>query len=182
MKKRKLPCQNPDCSAEVYIRSKGLCPPCRQKQLNKEKVNKSETPSNNKNSGVSYKKPKTWKKKSNKALDKFFDEQLILCSENPYSIESGTRLPIAKFNLAHILPKRPGGGFPSIATNPKNIMFLTLDEHNKYDKLLDEHRFDKIAELFPNMWPNVKIEIKYLLSVATENNKLYIALSNYLNK
>ena len=55
--------------------------------------------------------------------------------------------------IAHILPKRKVGGFPSVATHPKNRVFLCLECHGNFDNKGAEYAtkmncFDVICERF----------------------------------
>ena len=41
--------------------------------------------------------------------------------------------------IAHILPKREVGGFPSVATHPRNRMFYCPDCHTDFDNKGSDH-------------------------------------------
>lgn len=73
--------------------------------------------------------------------------------------ECGTRLPkspvwMRRATMAHILPKRKDYGFPSVATNRLNIVFLCPDCHSDYDNRGKEHATK--MKVFPLMRQRVQ--------------------------
>lgn len=81
--------------------------------------------------------------------------------------ECGKRLPtgpkwLVKACLAHILPKRDTFGFPSVATNADNIIFLCPDCHTNMDNLGAEYAM-KMKCL-----PLMKERVKLLIPLMTE--------------
>lgn len=78
--------------------------------------------------------------------------------------ESGQPLPKSGFMrracIAHILPKRPDYGFPSVAAHPMNKIFLHPDIHANMDNLGSEYIL-KMKSL-PLMRERVKVLIPLL--------------------
>ena len=156
------------CDYKVPILSKGLCPSCRYKEkpINQKPLKRSTI-------------KRTPPKKTSKKLKNFFDTQLELLTNKPYSQESGKYISNpSKLNLAHFLPKRPEGGFPSIADDLDNCIFLTWKEHSRFDQLQDQRKFDILEKEYPNTWNLEKLRL--LLNKCTERNKLYFQLTEYL--
>ena len=177
MKPKLYPCK--ECGKLVPIRSKGLCPACRQKQRLK----------NGEIKTVYYNiKPISEKRKKQKVeergcLKPFFEMHISLLQKNPYSSFSGKRINEPNVsNIAHILPKRKNGGFHSIQCHFDNALYLTLQEHTTFDKLLDERNYEKLEQIFGKFWFDTVVpKIKKLLSIATEQNKMRLSLEEYLD-
>lgn len=76
------------------------------------------------------------KKKTAKEMNLFFASQIPeipdCCEECGESLK-WQKQNMFKSIIAHILPKRPVGGFPSVATNPNNRMFFCLICHGTFD-------------------------------------------------
>lgn len=81
--------------------------------------------------------------------------------------ESGQPLPKSGFMrkacVAHILPKRPDHGFPSVAIHPMNKIFLHPDIHANMDNLGKEYIL-KMKSL-----PLMRQRVKALLPFLTED-------------
>lgn len=85
-------------------------------------------------------------------------------------MECGKALPRGggwqtKATMAHILPKRKRFGFPSVACNEKNIVYLCIDHHTNYDNLGADYA--KKMKIYPllrqrvsEMWPLLTDEEK----------------------
>lgn len=169
IKKKLYRCKHPDCTTEQPILSKGLCNYHRGMELMLEKEERE------------IRNPIKRKKEKKKHLKMFFDMKLDVLKDSPYSQLSGKLIvDPSKKNIAHVLPKRKQGGFPSIAENVINSFFLTWQEHSTYDKLMDERRFDDLNEFFGEKADYFWSKIKRALSLATERNKLRTALEEYL--
>lgn len=126
------------CGRVVAIRSKGLCPSCRSKELQKE-------------TGVKKKElhKKVYRKKTNPELSGFFRLMVEKLQEIGVSM---TGLPIHSptvCNVCHILPKR---WYKSVATEEDNILFLTESEHTRFDSLLDRMDFGGLEKEFNSIW------------------------------
>lgn len=171
MTKKLYPCK--ECGRKVQIRSKGMCSTCRVIQLQKERPKVYKKPIKSKPSFGGGRN-----KEQQKLLKDYFDTQLEKLRSNPYSQESGNpiRYP-SKANICHILFKRKQGGFPSIAHDLDNCVFLTLEEHSRFDQLLDQAKFDVLEKEFPKVWNCEKISV--LLNKCIERNKFYFKLKEY---
>lgn len=75
-------------------------------------------------------------------LDKFFDDRIEESKSNPYCQNCGKGILymlnskdtwIKRSTIAHILPKRMIGGFPSVKCHPDNFMLLCDGCHHLYD-------------------------------------------------
>lgn len=175
MAKKLYPCKQ--CGKEVSIRSKGLCKTCRYKQRQEEGT----LPIHN--TTIRKKSPKSFQNKVNErgCLQGFYLIQLSRLSRFPRSEESNKIIHAPSVsNICHILPKRKTGGFPSVQCNIDNVVFLTLQEHSRFDQLLDQLEFDKLEEEFPHIWEKVCKRAEKLLSLCTERNNLYLAFTEYL--
>lgn len=146
------------CGREEYIFSKGRCKTCSLQSYGP--IQKS-LPKKNEKSGMA----------------EFF--QGVLASNAPFCKETGRRLsPFSHFNCCHIFPKRI---YKSVATDPDNIIILSLDMHTRLDNLLDRMEVQKLPEAFPNSWPEMRGKIESLLPRITETNKLKIIFDDMLN-
>ena len=106
----------------------------------------------------------------------YFETLIPLCKR---SEESGTPIYEAnRVNICHIFCKRT---YKSVQANLDNHVFLTSDEHARFDQLLDTFKFDKLEEEFPNAWKIVLERVKKLLPFVEENKKLKIKFEEYLD-
>lgn len=129
MERKLYPCNN--CGRKVQIRSKGLCPSCRQRD--REKSGELSKPN--------YRIPKITKKtlekkrKKKAELDPFFEYQINrIISKGLYcENECGTKLQGLRTEVAHILPKRENGGHPEVRSNLDNALYMCVDCHTKFD-------------------------------------------------
>lgn len=101
-------------------------------------------------------------KQKAKTLSQWFKEQI---SQIPKTCECGCGKTFApppegmtwKMYVAHIVPKRPKGGVPSVATHPQNRIFLSWDCHTDYDngkmnettKQIAKERYNQFKNLIP---------------------------------
>lgn len=113
------------------------------------------------------KNPKSaWKEEKRKELNVFFASQLLevpKCCENCNEDLSYQKKAMPKSIIAHILPKRENGGFPKVATHPKNKMFLCLQCHHNYDDLGSD--FAKQMKILPTIKQRFN-EFKHLLTTS----------------
>ena len=175
-----------ECGKMVTIRSKGKCGICRAKELDIEKRNKQIDPENPQVKQYPLTVEQVFKTRPRKNTDpklvEFFETNLQKLILHPYSELSGDYIANpSKFNICHILPKRKSGGFPSIASDLRNCIFLTTSEHTTYDRLLDSCEFDELTSFFGNKADVFWSKIKRSLSLATERNTLRRKLEAYLN-
>lgn len=127
------------CGREVRIRSKGLCPACRAKELNENKERKP----------FLHKTVTSKKKTKDPELSGFFRLMLDELNEKRMS-ETGRSIPMPTVcNVCHILPKRI---YKSVAKERRNIIFLTDTEHTRFDYLLDTMDFDGLEREFGHVW------------------------------
>lgn len=125
----------------------------------------------------SYKKPSNVRKPNadKKIRDMYYETLILLCNtsdESNISIYNPTRA-----NICHIFPKRT---YKSIQDNLDNVMFYTLEEHTRFDQLLDTYRFDVLEKEFKNSWQKVLKKVKLLLPLIKENKKLKLKFEEYL--
>ena len=126
--------------------------------------------------GKNYKKPKiNFKQKENKVdLDNFFIDKITDLKRLGKSEESGKAIPYpTRASICHILDK---SRHPSVAYHPENYVFLTIDEHSRFDQLLFAHRFEDLKKEFPNSWGKVLERLPYFINDCLENTKLKAAL------
>lgn len=151
------------CNTEQYIFSRKRCKTCAR--IEDYKPLKKTAPK------------KTFKKKENsQELDEFFMWHLERAT---HSEESGIPLPPTRANICHILPK---SSHKSVASNKDNCIYLTLDEHTKFDNLLFKHKIEELSKEFPKVFPKVCQKLKILLDLSTENTPLKTTLKKYLEK
>lgn len=106
----------------------------------------------------------------------YFHYHLERCTHSEHSskpIPNPTRS-----NICHILPKST---HPSLQDNLENCIYLTENEHERFDKLLFSHEFDKLEKEFEKTWDNICFLIKKLLVLCEENTTLTRALTKYLD-
>lgn len=113
-----------DCGKYGPVTS-GRCGPCYKKH--RAKVCKAK-----KDASPTGKEEKAFKNE----LSVYFANQTLVMPatcENCNSSLTSTKNFHPRAPIAHILPKRKNGGFPSVATHPQNKLFLCLDCHTKFD-------------------------------------------------
>lgn len=155
IKQKKKICKN--CGKETYIFSKGRCKNCALKTYN---------PLSSINRGT--------KKES---YTDFFNQ----CLNTLPPIDEETKHPIynfSKFNICHILPKRR---YKSVAKNIDNIVVLSIDNHTRFDYLLDTMQFNRLEKEFPNIWNIIKERLIKVIPQVTESGKLLQNLKEYFN-
>ena len=172
MANKLYPCKK--CGTKVPIRSKGLCPKCREE----ERTNNGEKTMLNTTAAPLPKVTEKTKKKNKlkKSIrDIYFDYHLGLCKK---SEESGT--PIyepTRANICHILPKST---HPSVQANLDNCVYLTFSEHERFDQLLFRHEFETIQAEFPNSWEIILKRLEKIIPLCYERTKLYFELKKLL--
>ena len=166
------------CDTEQPILSKGLCNFHRMQErkaegtlpVYKNKIN-----------------PYTIKAKEKRTAERselpsFFQDQIEILSKNPISQQSGKAISAPNsLNICHILPKRKGGGFPSVQSHPDNVLYLTWDEHTRFDALLDRRDYSTLEQEFDVVWPIAIEKVRKLIDIVTERNKVYFSLEEYLD-
>jgi hypothetical protein len=132
----------------------------------------------------SYKKPSkmtkktaTRKKEQSSVRDVYFETLIGMCrmsEESWQPIPSPTRA-----NICHLFPKRR---YKSVQANLDNHVFLTLAEHNLFDKLLDTHDYPELEEMFVNSWAMIRERMKKLLPLIEENGRQKMEFEKYLEQ
>jgi len=161
---RKLyPCK--ECGAKVPIRSKGLCPPCREVQRRnqgEETMLTRKTP---------IKKSFKVNKERKEKLSKFFEAHINFLKSNPFCFETGERIyDPSRLNIAHLFPKRK---YHSVEDHSSNVVYLSWDAHTRFDRLVDTNNFDRLQKEFPKSFERMKkvlplVEEKGLLKTKLE--------------
>lgn len=153
-----LPCER--CGRMVTIRSKGLCPACRAKELPpKERA------------AIRVKtKPK------GKSLAVFFGAHVARLSMIRRSA-TGAYIPCPGVsNICHLYPKRK---YKSVAEDNDNIIYLTADEHTRFDYLLDTMDFSRLLDEFGNVWLLAARRMRDLAPRVEEDGKLKTRLLSW---
>ena len=119
---------------------------------------------------VNKEKKHNKEKKAFKAdLSVYFASQILeippKCENCKTDISWQRKSHFARNLVAHILPKRKVGGFPTVATHPKNRVFLCGDCHSDYD--------NKGADFAPTMacFPLICERFLEFESLLTESDK-----------
>lgn len=150
------------CNQEEYIFSKGRCKMCASQDYTIPKISV---------------KQKKEKKIQTDIRDIYFSYHIEKCKK---SEESGK--PIYepnRSNICHILPKRI---YKSVQGHFDNYIYLTLEEHTRFDKLLDEMDFDTLKKEFPSVIILLYLRFKKLIPFVKETEgKLFNNLRTYLN-
>lgn len=123
------------------------------------------------------KKPDSLKRQEAKAKAGFFDAMIARapkkCMESGKSL-AGTMAINPAAVVAHILPKREKNGFPSVALNPLNIVYLEGSVHTDFDNKGKEYILkmkiyqllcQRVASLLEFLTPEERNRVpKYYLS------------------
>jgi hypothetical protein len=106
-------------------------------------------------------------RKSQSAIrDVYFDYHIRNCRSSEHS---GTIIFFpTRANCCHLFDK---ARHPSVQGNLINCVYLTLNEHTRFDQLLYSNEFDKLEEEFPNAWASARGRMRLLLPVVKEETK-----------
>jgi hypothetical protein len=157
IQQKKKICKN--CQTEQHIFSKGRCQRCAtiedSKPLKRGTTIKKQTEKNKVN------------RKSQSAIrDVYFDYHIRNCRSSEHS---GTIIFFpTRANCCHLFDK---ARHPSVQGNLINCVYLTLDEHTRFDQLLYSNEFDRLEEEFPNAWASAIGRMRLLLPVVKEETK-----------
>lgn len=111
-------------------------------------------------------KNKTYRKSQSTIRDVFFEFHISNCK---FSEESGVAIPFpSRSNCCHLYDK---ARHPSVQGELLNFVYLTLDQHTRFDQLLYRHEFDKLKEEFPNAWGIAKRRMGFLFPMVKEETK-----------
>jgi hypothetical protein len=157
IQQKKKICKN--CQTEQYIFSKGRCQRCAtiedSKPLKRGSTIKKQTEKN-----------KIYRKSQSGIREVFFEYHIRNCRSSEHS---GTIIFFpTRANCCHLFDK---ARHPSVQGNLINCVYLTLDEHTRFDQLLYSNEFDKLEEEFPNAWAHAVIRMKLLLPEVKEETK-----------
>ena len=154
------------CGSLQPIFSKNRCKSCSQKQDALKK--KKEEDLQDKKPTPIMPSPRKSKPK-NKELESYFEKHIEILHRFRRSEESGLSIPYpTKVNICHLLDK---GRHKSVASHMDNCIYLTWDEHAKFDQLLGQHRFDEVEKQFPNSWELIKARLRIIIPLCTEKTK-----------
>ena len=111
-------------------------------------------------------KNKEYRKSQSAIRDPYFEYHIANCRGSEHSGVS--ILFPTRANCCHLFDK---ARHPSVQANLINCVYLTLDEHTRFDQLLYSHQFDKLSEEFPNAWASAIGRMKLLLPGVKEETK-----------
>lgn len=131
------------CGKDTYIFSKGRCKYCAQK---------------------SYRKQSKEKQDNSDFFNTFIKTATPVCRESKKPIPN-----FSKANCCHIFPKRR---YKSVAHNPDNIIIYSLQNHTRFDELLDNMDLDGFIKEFPNSCDIVIYKVKKILPLIEEHGNL----------
>lgn len=179
MQRKLYKCEIDGCTNEVVIRStikkgenkgKKACGYCYNQIMTPLR------PSKEKAIEYSKKMNKPPKRGRNTALDAYYEYHIGLAKK---SEESDVAITATKANICHLLPKRK---YKSVKTDLENVVYLTIDEHTLFDKLLDCNDFKSLEEQFPNCWYDVCDRASKVIKRCSENGKLKTLWTEYLTE
>lgn len=167
IKQKKKICKN--CQTEQYIFSKGRCQRCAtiedSKPLKRGSTIKKQTEKN-----------KSYRKSQSEIREAYFSYHIERCK---VSEESGVIIyNPTRANICHLFSKSK---HPSVQDNIYNFVYLTIEEHSKFDKLLFENDFKSLEKEFPNCWEKVVYRMRIVSKACTDRTKFFIKLDEYLN-
>lgn len=156
------------CHTDQYIFSKGRCQRCASIEDSKPLIRSSFIPKQTQ-------KNKAYRKSQSEIRDVFFEHHSKFCKsseENGELIYSPSRA-----NVCHLFYKRT---YKSVQGNLNNFVYLTLDQHTRFDNLLDKNDFKTLEEEF-KCWGLVTERMRLLLPEVKENGKLKMLFEDYIN-
>jgi hypothetical protein len=157
IQQKKKICKN--CQTEQYIFSKGRCQKCAtiedSKPLKRGSTIKKQTDKNKAN------------RKSQFAIrEVYFSYHIERCK---VSEESGVNIHNPnRANICHLFPKSK---HPSVQDSLGNVIYLTIQEHTDFDKLLFENDFEGLCKKMPNAWKIASSRMVLLLPEVKEETK-----------
>ena len=161
------------CNEHKYIFSKKRCLECskidyaKKSELNKEK----------KAIPKVTEKTKLKNKEKSDIRSVYFNFHISRCKR---SEQSGTLIyEPNKSNICHLLDK---SRHESVQANLDNYVYLTLDEHTRFDQLLYQHRFTELEDEFTNAWIIACTRMAKILPLVKENTKFKIKIQEYLDE
>ena len=82
-------------------------------------------------------------------------------------------------NICHLYPKRK---YKSVAEDNDNIIYLTADEHTRFDYLLDTMDFSRLLDEFGNVWLLAARRMRDLTPRVEEDGKLKTRLLSWIEE
>jgi hypothetical protein len=169
IQQKKKVCKN--CQTEQFIFSKGRCRQCTIIENAKgamKVVRKYITKQTDKN--------KLHRKSQSAIREAYFSYHMERCK---FSEESGVNINNpTRANIAHIIDK---GRHKSVQSHLDNFIYLTIQQHTDFDKLLFENNFEALEKNFPNSWSIALERLKIVLPECLEKTKFIIKLEKYLS-
>lgn len=157
LQQKKKICKN--CKTEQYIFSKGRCQRCAtiedKKPLKRGSVISKQSEKN-----------KLYRKSQSAIRDTYFEYHIANCRGSEHSGVS--ILFPTRANCCHLFDK---ARHPSVQANLINCVYLTLDEHTRFDQLLYSNQFDKLRDEFPNAWASAIGRMILVLPMVKEETK-----------
>lgn len=174
IKKKKKVCKT--CGEECYIWSKGNCRSCDASSKTTSTLqSKNKLKSSNKRIRKFNPKSREKRSKERSCLEVYFEYHIERCNS---SDETGKAIYNAnRSSICHLLPKRT---YKSVMCNIDNCVYLTLEEHTRFDYLLDTFKFDVLEKEFKNSWKIACERYKKLIPLTEESGKLIYKLKEYL--
>jgi hypothetical protein len=161
------------CNEDKYIFSKKRCLECSKIDYAKKALENKER--------KAYYIPKITEKTKLKNKEKsdirsvYFDYHISMCKRSEQSgilIYEPTRA-----NICHLFDK---SRHESVQANLDNYVYLTLEEHTRFDQLLYQHRFTELEDEFVNAWIIACTRMAKILPLVKENTKFKIKIQEYL--
>lgn len=144
------------CDKEVPIRSKGLCPGCREKQRREAGEETMHTKVHR--IPRMTRKAQTARKDKREGLGLYFETLILLLKKKPKCQNCGYKINpyyLPHNNIAHILPK---SSHPSVMTNLDNCVFL-CDSKDREDGKSCHNDFDNRGTKFRESMPVYSIAL-----------------------
>ena len=107
--------------------------------------------------------------------DSYFDYHLKECIGSEFSGK-----PIyfpTRANICHLFDK---ARHPSVQGNIANYIYLTLDEHTRFDQLLYSHEFEKLEQEFGRAWLLALGRMDMLLEDVQEQTKFKTKIEEWI--
>jgi len=107
--------------------------------------------------------------------DEYFHYHLGICQASEFS---GKRISSpSRANICHLFDK---ARHPSVQGNIINYIYLTLDEHTRFDQLLYSHEFDKLESEFKGAWFIALDRMQMLLPEVEEQTKFKFKIEEWI--
>lgn len=107
--------------------------------------------------------------------DEYFLHHIQECQRSEFS--GKTISDPNRSNICHLFDK---GRHPSVQGNIANYIYLTLDEHTRFDQLLYSHEFEKLQEEFRHAWVLALGRMEMLLEDVQEQTKFKTKIEEWI--